>query len=588
MRLFDYSASTAVVMILLTSLPALAQTPQPLPDEATEAAKTGAITGKVVNESGQPLPDAMVLIRAFGSVGPGRGVTTDREGTFQVSGLDPVAYLISASVPAYTPLPRDPDSTQATYYRVGDLVTLVLIKGGVITGSVTTSTGEPVVGVPVRAQMIRDANGQPSRYGAPTRERTTDDRGVYRIYGLPSGTYLVFAGGSSNFSGPNLNVYDTDAPTYAPSSARDTAEEINVRAGEESANVDIRYRGEPGHMISGTANGPQALTPSGFSVILTSTMDKGSQRSNSFQPPGGGGFVFYGVADGDYDVTAQSFFPGGELALSEPKRIKVRGADITGIELTTKLLASVTGRVVLEDSKAVECKGKRRPLFAETIVSAWHNEKDLARGQPQFIWGLGGPSNPDEQGDISLRNLAPGQYYFIARFFAKYWYLKSISLQPSATSATKSAARTNSPVDAARNWTRLRSGDRISGLMITLAEGAASLRGQVTGENLPERLFVYLIPAEPEKSDDVLRFFASRVASDRKIILNNVAPGRYWIVAQPAIDNALSPLTKLRLPDERETRAKLRRDGEAAKTEIVLTPCQNVTDYQLPFRSSPQ
>ena len=42
-------------------------------------------------------------------------------------------------LPAYTAPARDPDSTEATYYRVGDSVTLVLVKGGVITGRVTKS-----------------------------------------------------------------------------------------------------------------------------------------------------------------------------------------------------------------------------------------------------------------------------------------------------------------------------------------------------------------------------------------------------------------------------------------------------------------
>ncbi len=590
MRSFDHTRITAVVaMVILTSLSAVGQAQQPSStDEATEVPKTGAITGRVLNESGQPLPNAVVSIRAFGLLGQGRGATTDREGNFQVNGLDPVAYSVSASVPTYTPPPRDPDSTQATYYRIGDSVTLVLIKGGVITGSVTTSAGEPVVGVRVRAQNIRDGNGQPSRYGAMFRERTTDDRGVYRIYGLPTGTYLVLAGGAGNFSSSDVNPYDTDAPTFSPSSTRDTAAEINVRAGEETANVDIRYRGEPGHVVSGIASGPQPAAPSGFSVTLTSTLDGGSQWSNSsFQAPGSRGFVFDGVGDGDYDVTAQSFFPGGEWTLSEPKRIKVRGADITGIEVTTRALGSITGRVVLEESKTVECKGKRRPLFTETLISAWHNEKDIAKDQPQFLWSLGGPSHPDKQGEIYLRNLAPGQYHFIARFFAKYWYLQSISLQPSVTPAAK-ATQANRLADAARNWTTLRSGDRLSGLIITLADGAASLRGQVTiraGEKLPGRLFVYLTPAEQEKAEDVLRFFAAPVASDGKIILNNLAPGRYWIVGQPAIDSVLSPLTKLRLPDETETRAKLRRDAEAAKTEIEFKPCQNITDYQLPLKS---
>ena len=53
------------------------------------------------------------------------------------------------------------------------------------------------------------------------------------------------------------------------------------------------------------------------------------------------------------------------MAISEPQRIKVRGADVTGIELTTKPLGSISGRVALEESKVPGCKGKRRPVFGE-------------------------------------------------------------------------------------------------------------------------------------------------------------------------------------------------------------------------------
>ena len=577
-----------VLTLVLTSLSAGGQSQRSTSaDEAAEVATTGAIRGRVVNENGQALHDAAVSIRAYGIGGPGQTLTTNRDGTFEASGLDRLVYQISASVPAYTTQPRDPDSTEATSYRVGDSVTLVLLKGGVITGSVTASGDEPVVGVRVRAQMIRDGKGQPSRYGATFREDSTDDRGVYRIYGLATGTYLVMAGGGFAYSGFGLNAYATDAPTYSPSSTRDTAAEVNVQAGEETANVDIRYRGEPGHTVSGIASGPQPPEPSGFNLMLSSTIGGGSQWNNAtYQRPGSRGFFFSGVADGDYDVTARSYFPSGEWVLSDPKRIKVRGADITGLEITTKPLAAVSGRVVLEDSKAPDCKGKRRPLFTETLISAWHNEKNKAKDQPEFIWSLGAPSFPDKQGDFSLRNLASGQYQFIPRFSAKYWYLQSISLQSSAAAPKLTAA--NREVDAAQNWTTLKPGDRLSGLVIKLSEGAASLQGKISlgeGEQIPARLYVYLLPVEPEKTNDVLRFFAAPVLSDGKIMLNNLAPGRYLIVTQPATDIALSPLTKLRLPDETETRAKLRREAEASKTEIEFKPCQNVTDYQLPLKS---
>jgi protocatechuate 3,4-dioxygenase beta subunit len=579
----------AALTLLITLSSAVA--PQSRSDENTaDATRTGTISGRVVNDSGQPLANAIVSVRTYSFGEQGRTTTTDSEGNFQVSGLDPVVYLISAAFPTYVPAPRDPDINPIGYYRVGDSVRLELIKGGVITGTVTKSADEPVVAVPVRAYMVRDSNGQPSRYGAPFREQTTDDRGVYRIYGLPMGTYVVSAGGGGSSTGYIVNAYGTDAPTYAPASTRDAAMEVNVRSGEETANVDIRYRGEPGHAVSGIASSTVAIDqPSGFSITLSSIFNGTSQSSYSaYQSPVGRGFSFNGVADGDYDVIAQSFLPGGEWTISEPRRIKVKGADITGIEVTTKPLGSITGHVVLEESKAPECKGKRRPLFGETLVTPWHNEKNAPKDQPQFLWGLGGPTLPDKQGEFALRNLAPGQYRFNARPMAKYWYLKSMSWPASVVTSAR-ATPANRSVDAARNWTTLKPGDRLSGLTITIAEGAASLHGQINlaeGQKLPPKLFVYLVPAEREKADDVLRFFASLVSADGSFALANLPPGRYWAIAQAVSETESNVLSKLRLPDEAEPRARLLHDAEAAKIETELKPCQNVTDYRLPFRST--
>lgn len=554
---------------------------------ADEGPRTGTISGRAVNDSGQPLANVLVNVRAFGAGTTGRTATTDSEGSFQLSGLEPAAYVVTASLPGYVAAPRDPDITPTAYYHLGDSIRLEMLKGGVIMGTVTRSAAEPVVVVPVRAYMIRDSRGQPSRYGAPVREQTTDDRGVYRIYGLPMGTYVIAAGGGSP-SGYAVSSYGTDVPTYAPSSTRDTATEIFVRAGEETANVDIRYRGEPGRAVSGMANTALVVDqPPGFTVTLNANINGASQSSYAtYQPAGGRGFSFYGVADGDYDLVAQAYFPGGDWVISEPHRIKVKGADITGIELTAKPLGSITGRVVLEESKAPECKGKRRPVFGEIVVGPWHNEKNAPKDQPLFVWGLGVPSLPDKQGDFALRNLAPGEYRFNVLPEAKYWYLKSISWPSSATPSAKSTP-SNRPFDAARNWTILKPGDRLSGLAITLAEGAASLRGQIDlaeGQKLPPRLFIYLAPAEPEKAGDVLRFFASLVLADGSFALSNLPPGRYWAIAQAAGENESNVLSKLRLPDEAEARAKLRHDAEAAKIETELKPCQNVADYRLPFR----
>ncbi|MEK6337694.1 MAG: carboxypeptidase-like regulatory domain-containing protein [Acidobacteriota bacterium] len=580
MKLYLYKFLTITLVITFSNGAARSQSVE----STADVPKTGTLSGRVVNESGQPMANALVVVRGYRG-GQSRTTTSDSEGSFQLSGLDPVAYLVSAYFPTYVSAPRDPDVSPIGYYLIGDTVRLELIKGGVITGTVTRPAGEPVVAVLVRAYMVRDGTGQPPRYGAPFREQTTDDRGVYRIYGLPPGTYLVSAGGGSRPRSDKVDAYDTDAPTYAPSSARDAAMEVSVRSGEESANVDIRYRREAGHAVSGVASSTVALNqPPGFNVILSSIFNGASQASySSYQSPGARGFSFYGVADGDYDVTAQMFTPAGEWTISEPRRIKVRGSDVAGIELITRPLGSITGHMVLEESKAPECKDKRRPVFGETLVTPWHNEKIAARDQPQFLWSLGGPTFPDQDGHFAIRSLAPGQYRFNARPMAKYWYLKSITW-PSSVIPTAKVMPPNRLVDAARNWTTLKSGERLAGLTVTIAAGAASIHGQIDlaeGQKLPPRLFVYLVPAEREQADDVLRYFATVVLADGTFAQNNLAPGRYWLLAQPVGESDSNILSKLRLPDEAEARAKVRHGAEAARTEIELRPCQNIPDYRL-------
>jgi Carboxypeptidase regulatory-like domain len=547
--------------------------------------RAGAITGKVVTENGQPIPNARVSLFAAGSFKENNGTTTDRDGRFEFRGLEPLNYYVSAVHKAYVPLLLNLDDSEPSTYRVGDSVTVVLTKGAVITGTVTNQAGEPVVGVRVRARIIRgDGSLLPFLSGRYIPERSTDDRGIYRIYGLPAGTYVVWAGGAGSGMNPGMDPFDADVPTYSPNSNRDTAAEIIVRAGEEASGVDIRYRGEQGRVISGIARGPKGIQVVGFGISLTSAMPGGIQTMTK-QGPDERGFAFYAVDDGEYYVTAmsQQQQSGEDWAISPPKRVTVRGADVTGIELVTEPLASVNGRIVLVDSKAAECSGKQRPLFTETSVSAVQKESYAASYATQLRWPWGLFTSVDAQGNVSLKNLVPGRYSFVTQFHAKSWYLQSAVLAPAAATTAKTSTGLK-PVDAARVWTTLEPGDRLSGLTITLAEGAASLRGQLTvgeGETRPERSIVYLVPAERENAGDVLRFFAAAVAADGKFALNNLAPGRYWMLTKSLSDNDVSPLTKLRSPDETETRAKLRREAEAAKTEIEFKPCQNVVGYQV-------
>ena len=245
----------------------------------------------------------------------------------------------------------------------------------------------------------------------------TDDRGIYRLFGLIPGTYLVSAGGSG-MQQFNFNPYDFDTPTYAPSSTRDTAAEVSVTSGEET-NVDIRYRGEPGYIISGTVKVAAPMNTA--TISITPAKASLTASGNIFQPPGRRGFAFNGISDGEYDLVAQEFAPAQAAAmptiqLSEPKRIIVKGASVTGIELTTKPLGSVSGRFVLESSKVPECQGKRPPLLAETLVQLRRPEKDPEKDISPYARVFGMSGSPDPKGTFVLRNLSAGKYQFEPQF----------------------------------------------------------------------------------------------------------------------------------------------------------------------------
>lgn len=541
----------------------------------------GAITGRVVNENGQPIPNASVFVRGSAPMFQQRTATSDTEGNFRVNGLDPLLYGVSAVAPAYVTPPRDPD-TPAPYYRVGDSVTLTLVRGGVIAGTVLNASGEPVVQIGVRAVMIRDTNGKPIPSFPFQAQRSTDDRGMYRLYGLMAGTYVVFTGGRGGFLTTSY-PYDGEAPTYAPSATVDSAAEITVRPGEETKGVDIRYRAQPGHTVSGRVLGPfDPQAPNITTINIIQRIESVPvQTATIFQQPNGTGFSAAGIADGEYDIIAQYSTPQGGFLTTEPRHIVVKGADVTGLEIVLKPLGSVEGRVVLVKSQLPECKDKRQPIFSETLINVRRDDKPNEKAQPSLIGFMGSQGIPIKTGEFRLRNLAPGNYKVGTRFFARYWYLRSISIDNAFEPTLSKSASAKRTIDVARNGVSLKFGEQLKDVTVTLAEGAGSLRGQVTrneGQSFPPKTQVHLVPAEKENADDVLRYFAAPVQPDGTFALNNLPPGRYWVIAKTTPSN--EALSGAKATD---TLAQLKRDAEAGKNSIEFKPCQNIVGFSLPL-----
>jgi hypothetical protein len=166
--------------------------------------------------------------------------------------------------------------------------------------------------------------------------------------------------------------------------------------------------------------------------------------------------------------------------------------------------------------------------------------------------------------------------------------VKSITA-PSSTyvSANTKAARGALVADISRNGITLKAGEKITGVVATITEGAAGLSGKVIpaleGSRLPQRLRIHLIPAEARAADDVLRYAETFARSDGSFLLSNLAPGKYWLIARAAPDDETNDLPVTPVAWDATERAKLRREAMTAKNEIELRPCGRVKDYGLRF-----
>ncbi len=129
-----------------------------------------------------------------------RRTTTDDGGRFNFNGLPAGRYVVGALAPGfvspsdYSYGPLGKNLTLSDGESVENLE-LELKRGGVITGKVTDSNGNPATEENVSLMRLNE-QGKPQQYNHPAGffGFSTDDRGIYRIFGLPGGRYLVSVG----------------------------------------------------------------------------------------------------------------------------------------------------------------------------------------------------------------------------------------------------------------------------------------------------------------------------------------------------------------------------------------------------------
>lgn len=364
-----------VIALALCSVALSAQTPQ---RDAAPAIRTGTgtITGVVMSDDGSSTPMRRVRVALeSGLIEMPRGVVTDDQGRFTFAALPAGNYTLTATKPAHVPAiygARRPGERPGLAIAVRDgqrldNIILRMPRGGVITGTIRQPSGQPAPGVSVQALAVRTIGGQRTTSIARINTTTTDDRGVYRIFGLSPADYVVqataslsgpfgFAGFSSSSrrvtadeirwaeraiagttaSGasapaapaPGQSVVFT--PVFYPGTPVATAAAVvPLRAGEERSGIDFTMDYVAAARISGTVIGPDGRPATRVQYTLTQAdaeADPLARLMSSFSVNSlaDGGFAADRVAPGRYVLTVRGAPGGGDGANDMPEMAALR------------------------------------------------------------------------------------------------------------------------------------------------------------------------------------------------------------------------------------------------------------------------
>jgi hypothetical protein len=518
-----------------------------------------------LDEGGKPIVNASVLISAL-SGNSAKTEATDEQGKFTVGNLVSGTYRLQVRSPGYVQPADDLRNADGTprFYRTGESLSLTLVKGGVITGTVTDASGNPIVGINVTAIRVRQPNETDLLTGQVFGiNRPTDDRGVYRIYGLSAGRYMVYAGaGVSSRPDP----FDHDAPTYYPSSNRDTAGILDVQLGQEVTSADIRYRGERGYAISGTLTGAVQKFAM-LSLLLPGNLTPVTQTFSREQD-GHTSFVFPNVTAGNYRVIAYSPDEKTGGSSSGPISVSVKNGDMTGIVVNLTPLASINGKVAVAENQGSRCEDSPDFRLEQVILRA-RGEKRQAEN---LFTDSENQASPARTGEFRIVSLPRGNYRLQTLLPSDEYYVRSV------VRATQRPQ--TSPASIPAESFSLNGGDSISDVTVNISNGAGSVNGRVTFSapaNGEASRRLYLAPSEKERADDTLRFAESPLAADGSFAFRNLAPGKYFLVSRMIIDqDTVRPL----FWDAKERTAMIN-EGVSVGLAVEVKSCQSIRDLAI-------
>jgi hypothetical protein len=414
------------------------------------ALHAAVIRGVVVeNQSGKPLLRATVTLKPLsGTAAATQTVRTNTSGVFEFTPVPGGAYLVSAARRNYYSVQYGQKDWRAAGAPVlvdetaSAFLPIRLPKLGVITGRVVD---ENDVGLP-NHDVVAFRNTRPPQLVSKV---TADERGVYRLFDLEPGPYLV-----------KTVAREYDEGSYIPTFSKDAlkveeARGVEVLLDQEAERVDVRPAPGKLYKIGGRVL-PSAMNPEDgnpVSVKLTFASDMGRETVQT-----SGGFRFPPVPPGDYELYADGPGDGTALcpAIGGYMPLTIRDRDRAEIDFPVPCVRDTSFQLI--EKKGMQVEFSKLKLFAR--------RKDMAgAGEPQQLEIRGSRYN----GSVRL---APGRWELMAIPSSGYCVIEFGGRYSRSEGTQKPRAD---------GWNEILIGVNFNSIRVVLSSSPGTLHGMVSG-----------------------------------------------------------------------------------------------------------
>ena len=468
-----------------------------------------SISGKVTLQ-GEAVQGVVITLRSneptsYRKLMNQRGVT-DANGEYLITNVPPGNYAVAPAAAAFV----------ASGMSTGDRTVIVnkaeaienfdfsLVPGGVITGRVIDPDGRPIIEEEIHIFSVREQQRFSSFPAA-----VTDDRGIYRIFGLKPGSYKVAAGREGEAGSPRRQA-GVHSRTYYPS-VSDFAQAmvVQVSEGSEATNIDITLSRllstytVSGRIVDGDTGQPIANASFGFKYFIDSS-SRASHAIDRTVSNERGEFKLEGLLPGLYAVMATQ--RPGSYFRSEEVRFELVNRDVTGLVVKTVKGASLSGVLVLDGTYDKEIRDQ---LLKTSLFAMVETEETRKTG----ILGVQAAMSPN--GSFQVGGLPAGNATFSLSGSRRFTIVR---------------VEQNGIVQL--RGVELKQGEEAAGLRIVVGYGDASLSGVVETENgsLPPDGRLHVSARRLNEVSSV-RGVSAKIDARGQFVFDSLLAGTYEVTA---------------------------------------------------------